>query len=264
MKYRVVATDFDGTLLTSNKVITEENKQAFNECRNNGCITVGITARNLSSIKSVCDIDIFDYLIINNGTYIYNVKEKDGEYLAYIDKSIVDNITKQFLDSSDGIDYCSVNKYYSNKTQLAKRRPFHVEITDFAEVSERIARINIFGKTNEDVYSFKSIVNEKYPELNAITMLDTDSKSDRKWVAVNPGNCNKAIALEKLTNILGCGMQDVLYFGDATNDIEIITQVGCGVAMGNAIDEVKNAANDVTVSNDENGVAYYINKIINN
>ena len=36
------------------------------------------------------------------------------------------------------------------------------------------------------------------------------------------------------------------------NDIEIITQVGCGVAMGNAIDEVKNAANEVTISNDEN------------
>lgn len=263
MKYKIVATDFDGTLLRSNKSLSDSNRKALTECRQKDCIVVGITARNLSSIKGVCDIDIFDYLIINNGTYIYNVKENNGQYLAYLNKDIVKDLTDRFLDVSDGIDYCSVNRYYSNKTKLAKKRPFHVEIADFNQIDEEIARINIFGKSNEDVYSFKGIVNEKYPELNAITMLDTDSSSDRRWVAINPGNCNKAIALKKLTDKIGCQMQDVLYFGDATNDIEIITQVGCGVAMGNAIDEVKNAANDVTISNDEDGLAYYINKIIN-
>ena len=263
MKYKVVASDFDGTLLSSDKYISDANINAINECKRKGCIAVGITARNLSSIKSVCDIKIFDYLVINNGTYIYNVKENDGEYLAYLDRKIVDDITNRFLEISDGIDYCSVNRYYSNKTKLAKKRPFHVEINDFKQIDERIARINIFGKTNDDVYTFKKKINEKYPELNTITMLDTDASSDRRWVAINPGDCNKAIALKKLTDKIGCKMQDVLYFGDATNDIEIITQVGCGIAMGNAIDEVKNAANDVTVSNDEDGVAYYINKIIN-
>lgn len=263
MKYKVIATDFDGTLLASNKVISEANKNAILDCRKRDCRTVGITARNLSSIKSVCDISIFDYLIINNGTYIYNVKENDGEYLAYIERSVVENITNEFFELSEGIDYCSVNKYYSNKTKLARKRPFHIEINDFKQVDERIARMNIFAKSNNDVKHFKDSINEKYPELNAIMMLDTDSSSDKRWVAINPGNCNKAIALKNLTERIGCKMEDVLYFGDATNDIEIITQVGMGVAMGNAIDEVKDAAKDVTISNDEDGVAYYINKIIN-
>ena len=264
MKYKVVASDFDGTLLSSNKKISDANKNAIIECKKKGCIAVGITARNLSSIKSVCDdITIFDYLIINNGTYIYDVKKNDGEYLAYLDKKIVDDITNQFLEISNGIDYCSINRYYSNKTKLTMKRPFHVEITDFNLIEEKIARINIFGKTNDDVYTFKKKINEKYPELNTITMLDTDASSDKRWVAINPGNCNKAIALKRLTDKIGCQMQDVLYFGDATNDIEIMTQVGWGVAMGNAIDEVKRASNDVTISNDEDGVAYYINKIIN-
>lgn len=263
MKYKIVASDFDGTLLSSNKSIPDANKKALSECKNQGCSIIGITARNLSSIKGVCDIELFDYLIINNGTYIYSVKDDDGVYLQYLDKDIVDEITKQFLDVSDGIDYCSVNKYYSNKTKLKKRRPFHVEINDYKEIDEKIARINIFGKNNEDVNSIKNSIDKKYPELNTITMLDTDSSSDRRWVAINPGNCNKAIALKKLTDKIGCKMSDVLFFGDATNDIEIITQVGCGVAMGNAIDEVKRVANDVTISNDNNGVAFYINKILN-
>ena len=263
MKYKVVATDFDGTLLTSSKKISEENKKAFSMCRNNGCLTVGITARNLSSIKSVCDIEIFDYLIINNGTYIYNVSNGTGEYIDYLYSDVVKNITDMFLDKSNGIDYCGVNKYYAIKRKLERSRPFHIQINDLSEINEYVARINIFGKSNDDVYEFKRIVDERYPSFNTITMLDTDLNSDRRWVAINPSTCNKAIALKKLTENIGCSMEDVLYFGDATNDIEIITQVGMGIAMGNAIDEVKNAAKDVTISNDEDGVAYYINKIIN-
>lgn len=263
MKYKVVATDFDGTLLSSNKVITEINKKAFDECRKKGCYVVGISARNLSSIKSVCDINLFDFLIINNGTYIYDLSNNRGEYLEYLSEDVVKDITDMFIEKSNGIDYCGVNKYYSNKTKLKKIRPFHLQISGLDEVDEHVARINIFGKSNEDVYEFKRIVDEKYPNLNTITMLDTDANSDRRWVAINPSTCNKAIALKKLTERIGCKMDEVLFFGDATNDIEIITQVGCGVAMGNAIDEVKDVAKDITVSNDEDGVAYYINKIIN-
>lgn len=262
MKYKVVATDFDGTLLSSNKIITEDNIKAFEKCRKYGCYTVGISARNLSSIKSVCNIEIFDFLIINNGTYIYDVNNDTGEYLDYLSQDIVKNITDMFIEKSNGIDYCGVNKYFSNKTKLKKIRPFHLQISGLNEVDELVARINIFGKSNEDVYEFKSVVDEKYPNLNTITMLDTDANSDRRWVAINPSTCNKAIALQKLTEKIGCRLEDVLYFGDATNDIEIITQVGMGVAMGNAIDEVKDAAKDVTLSNDENGVEYYIDKVI--
>ena len=57
-------------------------------------------------------------------------------------------------------------------------------------------------------------------------------------------------------------MDDVVFFGDATNDIELIKSAGLGIAMGNAIDDVKNNANDVTLTNDEDGVAYYLNKIL--
>lgn len=263
MKYKIVATDFDGTLLSSSKEISEVNKKAFDKCKKHGCYIVGISARNLSSIKSVCDINIFDYLIINNGTYIYDVSNDRGEYIDFLDSDVVKDITDMFFEKSNGIDYCGVNKYYSNKTKLRKVRPFHLQISGLDEVDEQVARINIFGKSNEDVYEFKKVIDDKYPELNTITMLDTDKNSDRRWVAINPGACNKAIALKNLTEKIGCKMEDVLYFGDATNDIEIITQVGMGVAMENAIEEVKKSAKDVTISNDENGVAYYINKIIN-
>ena len=93
-------------------------------------------------------------------------------------------------------------------------------------------------------------------------MQDTDTDINRKWVVVNPQGCSKATGLERLLKKIGCSMDDVLYFGDSTNDIEIIKDVGCGIAMGNAIGDVKDIANDITTTNDKNGVADYINKLL--
>lgn len=262
MKYKVVATDFDGTFLTSTKTISSNNISAMKACREQKCITVGVTARNLSSVESVCNIEIFDYLIVNNGTCIYDVKEDKAEHLGYLNDEIVRAITKEHLNQSEGIDYCTVRKYYSNKTVIRKTRPFHLEINNLSEVEGPVTRMNVFGKNNEDVRRIEESVTREYPDLNVFTMLDTDVNSSNKWVAINPGNCSKLKALTHLVETLNISMDDVVFFGDATNDIELIKSAGLGIAMENAIDDVKNNANDVTLTNDEDGVAYYLNKLL--
>ena len=262
MKYKIIASDFDGTLLTSEKKITAENIEALKKCKKMGCTIVGITARNLSSVKSVCNTEIFDYFIINNGTYIYDVIKKSGEHLGYLNHDVVEDITRNFLNKSDGIDYCTVEKYYSNKTKIALSRPFHLQIHNLNEVEGNISRVNIFAKKSEDIYEYKKYIKENYPELNCITMQDTDVDPLRKWVVVNPGGCSKAFGLKELIKRIGYSLDEVLFFGDSTNDIDIIKDVGCGVAMENAIDEVKELARDVTKKNDESGVAFYINRLL--
>lgn len=77
MKYKIISMDFDGTLLTSDKKVTENTKNILKKCRNNGFIIVGVTARNLSSVRSVLDINIFDYIILNNGAFILDVKTNE-------------------------------------------------------------------------------------------------------------------------------------------------------------------------------------------
>lgn len=262
MKYKIIASDFDGTLLSSNKKLSTENIEALKKCKAMGCMIVGITARNLSSVKSVCQIDLFDYFIINNGTYIYDVTKNKGEYINYLNRDIVEDITDKFLDKSAGIDYCTVDKYYSNKTEIKNLRPFHIRINSLDEISNPIARVNIFARFSEDIDAYKKYIKEKYSNLNCITMQDTDIDINKKWVVVNPEGCSKATGLGKLLKKIGCSMDEVLYFGDSTNDIEIIRAVGCGIAMENAINDVKDIANDITTTNDENGVAEYINKLL--
>lgn len=77
--------------------------------------------------------------------------------------------------------------------------------------------------------------------------------------------CNKAIGIEKLAQHLKIRREEIITIGDASNDKEMIEYAGFGVAMGNAEDEIKKLADFITKSNEEDGVAYVIEKfIINN
>ena len=75
-------------------------------------------------------------------------------------------------------------------------------------------------------------------------------------------DCNKAIGLEKLAQYLKISKEEIIAIGDADNDKEMIEYAGLGVAMGNAKDEIKQLADFVTKSNEEDGVAYVIDKFI--
>ena len=262
MRYKVIATDFDGTLLTSSKTISDVNKEALKKCKQRGFIIIGITARNLSSIRSVCNIGMFDYFVMNNGTYIYDVKNDTGEYIQHLDRNLIEDITNQFLKMSEGIDYCTIDKYFSYKTKILVKRPFQLNIKDISEIDGIVARINIWADSNEKVYSFKQYVDEKYSDVDTYTMLSTDEKSNKKWLAINPKGCNKATTLRTFADKINVDMDEIIFFGDATNDIDLIKQAGLGVAMGNAIPEVKGQAKDVTLTNDQDGVGVYLNKIL--
>lgn len=263
MKYKVVATDFDGTLLSKEKSVSKENMKALEECKKRGCKIIGVTARNITSVKSVCDINIFDYLVSNNGACIYDFSDKKINCLYFIDKSIVYSITDEFLNNSKGLDYCTAEKYYSIKYEVPNRRAFHLEINDVKEIEEQILRINIFVERKEDIYKFKEIIENKFKDVYAIVMNDTDHPEKNAWLSLNPKGCNKAASLEYLINKLSIDMNEVIFFGDGQNDVEVIKSVGMGVAMGNALDEVKNNADYVTASNDNNGLAKHLNMLLN-
>ena len=91
-------------------------------------------------------------------------------------------------------------------------------------------------------------------------MLDTDNISNKKWISINPKETNKFRALEKLCFKLNIDISKVIFFGDSMNDIAIISKVGLGVAMGNALEEVKKQASKITLTNDQDGIAYFLEK----
>ena len=259
MKYKVVATDFDGTFLTSDKKISKETKNIFDKLKKEGAVMVGVTARNFSSVNDVCDPkEYFDYLILNNGTYIYDVKNSKGIYFGFLNENISKKIVDGVKESVKQIDICCTNFYYKYNCDYPKMKKYWKRINDIDEIKETIVRMNIFPFSNEELDKIRKFLDNNFTEIETFYMQDTDIGNDKIWIGVVPKGVNKFTCLEKLCNDLSISTNEVIFFGDSGNDAQIIEKVGLGVAMGNAVLEVKQKAKAITLSNDENGIAEFL------
>ena len=118
MKYKLIATDFDDTLLTSEKKVLDSTKEIIEKHKDKGFKIVGVTARTLNSSLDSIPIEIFDYIIGNNGAFIYDVLDNKTIYESNISKQQLFSITTDIKKQSKQIDYCSINNYYILKNQL--------------------------------------------------------------------------------------------------------------------------------------------------
>ena len=143
-----------------------------------------------------------------------------------------------------------------------KNNGFTVKINSLEDIKEIIVRMNIFLKNNEEINKNKKYIESEFDDLNVFEMSDTDNNNSRKWIALNPKGIDKLKALEILCKKIEISLDEVIFFGDSTNDLSIINKVGLGVAMGNALKEVKDQAKEITLSNDEDGVAIFLDKIL--
>lgn len=264
MEYKLISMDFDGTLLTSDKKVSKRNKDILIKLKRENYIIVGITARNLSSVKNVCDINMFNYLILNNGAYVYDVENDRTTTISNINTKIAIEITNYFKKDSYQIDYCALNNYYIYLNEKIDNRSFFKKIKNLDEIEEKIVRMNIFLKQNKENKKHIEYVKNNFSDLEAIEMSDTDNNTDVKWIVLNSKGTNKLETLKNLCSKINIDINEVIFFGDGGNDISIISQVGLGVAMGNALKEVKKEAKEITLSNNEDGIARFLEKIIMN
>ena len=259
MKYKMIATDFDSTLLSSDKKVSENNKNILLDLKGRGYYIVGVTARNLSSVKSVCDINMFNYLILSNGNYIYDVDKDKGESINSVSLDTIRKLFDKYKDNSNGMSFCSLSKYYIYTDNIGFFRNFEIPIDNVADIKEDIHKINIFVSL-EDIDKCRDYIKNNCRDVDSIIMQDTD-RDNSKWVTIAPYNVNKYTALQKLCNKLNISVSEVIFFGDSGNDLEIISGVGMGVAMSNALPEIKKVAKEITLSNDKDGVYVFLNKI---
>lgn len=261
-KYKIISMDFDGTLLTSDKKISERTKNCLLRLKKQSYLIVGVTARNILSAKSVIDLSLFDYIILNNGCDIYYIKEDKVDSISCLDNKVVNDIYNEYKDISPQIDFCTANKYLMRTEEKRDSRPFIVYIKDINEVNEPVSRMNLFFENTKELNNHKKIIEDKYKKVDVIRMIDTDKSNSRLWVTLNPKKINKLNTLKKLCQELHCTIDDVIFFGDGENDLILIENVGLGVAMGNALDIVKEKASKVTLSNDNDGIAEFLEKEI--
>ena len=263
LKIKIVFFDIDGTLTNSNKVMSENTINTLNKLIEKNIFIVLCSGRANSYIKQYLkQINKSKYSISNNGALIYDnelnkiiishtLYSKDLEYLWNYS-----NETK----SSFIIN--TVNNKYSNK--FVKNKVDKIIIDKLSDVKEDKLQLVI---SNDDI----NIMNELEMYINNKTNLKVINKSFDYLNEIKDGyyffdvvnkNVNKGNAINDLLKVLNINKKNSLCFGDSINDIDMFKSVGIKVAMGNAIEDLKNIADYVTDTNDEDGISKFFDKYL--
>ena len=256
-KCKMLLFDLDGTLLNTDKLISNRTLLALNKCKENGILIGVATSRSeqnslvyLKELKPDILILSGGALVKYNGEYIYKAEFSPAETKAMID--MVKNVCGKDCEITiDTIDAHYWNyKIDPKKLDKSWGDSIYTDFSDFNECSLKMC-VEIFNQDKADKLA------------RSLSGCDCIRFSDGFWYKFTKKNVTKENAIMKIIEVCGFSTDSIIAFGDDYADIEMLELCGIGVAMGNAIDEVKERADIVIGSNDEDGIADFIeNKII--
>jgi len=248
---QMIVMDLDNTLLNSDKNISDYSISILEKCRSTGIKIVIATARSKKSAERIIKLIKPDFMILNGGSLVINNIEKII-YNKIITKEISNGILFELNKIKDNgyITIETINNYYVNYNNPAWHSDYmHGIYHDFSiPLSENAYKITAELKNNSVIDEIR----KKYNDVNIIKFSDLNSYGFYNKEA------NKYLAIKSIINEENIQIENVISFGDDYNDIEMIEKCGTGIAMENGIDEIKNIAKNICRSNNEDGVANWI------
>ena len=256
----LICTDLDGTLYKNDKTISAENKEAIEYFKREGGRFTFITGR-----LPYYSVDAYNavrpnvpYGCINGGgiydgekqSYVWTMDTPHEalELVRYIDEHIPDV----------GIQICGFYKTYFAKDNSATVRfrnrtgvPYCA--CDYNNFTEPLAKIILCSEDEEKILRIKSLLegHKDYCKFDFI-------RSERTLFEILPKGVNKGLVVKKLADYLNIDIKSTIAVGDYDNDVSMLREAGCGIAVANASPVALAAADAVTVSNEEHAIARII------
>ncbi|SMC28857.1 hypothetical protein SAMN02745134_03688 [Clostridium acidisoli DSM 12555] len=264
--YKLIALDMDGTLLKTDKTISQETFNAIQSAKKKGIKVVLATGRPVKGIKKyLTELNLLsddDYAVAFNGAVVQTTKSEKiiAENLLSVDdiKTLYD-LSKELKVNIHALtnDECITPKISKYSLLEAKMNSIPIKEIDFDNVNKDTTIVKIMFIDEEDILdnAIKKIPKEFYDKYTVV-------KSSPYFLEFLNKKVNKGVGVKLLAEELGIDMKDIICVGDHENDIDMVEYAGLGVAMENGIDKLKKVANFVTKSNDNDGVAYVINKFM--
>ena len=259
----LLCTDLDGTLLKDDKSISEENLEAIGYFMAEGGYFTFITGRMPYFVKNIYDLlDPNAPFGCTNGGGIYD--HKRGEYLWTRELStecfdLIDVIDREVEDI--GIQVNTFERIYFSKenyTMKLFREATGVPnlVKPYREVTEPIGKIVFGDQSNEKILRVAKLLfdHEKSYKFDFI-------RSEHALYEILPKGNSKGDVMLRIADILGIKHEKTVAMGDYNNDVSMLKMAGVGVAVSNASEEAKAAADLITVSNEEHAVAKVISDI---
>lgn len=228
---KLIAIDLDGTILNSQGVITEETKKILKRIPGEVLI---VSARALDNVKEVIKGIKIKGIIYSNGSgIVLDNKIVDTNYISYNDyKKLLEVIFKNYIDMS---------------IKVKGDRNIFVTKDNYNEVINNIEKITI--KIDEN-YKLVSLI-KKVNKFNIDIV-------DGKYLIITNNGVSKYRALKKFLNIKNIKLEEVMYFGNDLNDLELFKKLPLTVAVKNADIKIINEATYICSNNDEDGVAIFL------
>lgn len=266
MKKKVLVLDIDGTLTNSAKIITDRTKQALWKMQENGgtvVIASGRPTKGTRFVSEECRLKEYGgYVLSYNGARI--VRYRDGEILynhpfpkQYLSELF--EVTKNHdvglitYDTKDNIITATRHDRYMELESRINNLPFF-DVKDFVGAITFPISKCLFSGEPEILAPLTLSLQKRYKGILNIY------RSEPFFLEIMPPAVDKAFALSHLIPSLGFSAADVVSCGDGFNDITMLQYAGVGVAMANAQSAVKEAADEITLSNDEDGLVPIIEK----
>ena len=269
MQEKVLVLDIDGTLTNSKKEITESTKQGIWNILQHGHKVILASGRPTPGMRK-CEEELElkkygGYLLSFNGARIVECKTGEVVYQRTLPLSIVPGLYE--FAKANG---CGLITYQGPGVISA------FEPDDYVQLEARINGIpikvvdNFVEYVNFDINKclmtapeeiapeLEKQLQEKYSDVASIY------RSEPYFIEIMPKDVNKATSLDHMLEGMGLTRENAICCGDGYNDISMIEYAGTGVAMGNAQPAVKDAADYITGTNDEDGLVEVIDKFIMN
>jgi Cof subfamily protein (haloacid dehalogenase superfamily) len=258
MKYSIIVLDLDGTFLNSEKQVSERNYNAVLKCYQQGMKIIFATARPPRSVNHFLPEDLRSM-----GSFIYY----NGAYIACPLTGINHHEPINSKLTAELLDYC-LNSYPELDINLeVKDEWMSLREHDYSSITK--------VKEIPAVKSLDELKNQEATKVLFSGKIDVESLRERfsskvnivitdngELVQITSEKASKENAVTLLCESLGIPLEKAIVFGDDYNDIGLFRICGWPVAMGNAISQLKEISKEITDTNDNDGVAKVLERIL--
>ncbi|MFD1850051.1 Cof-type HAD-IIB family hydrolase [Oceanobacillus bengalensis] len=264
MNRHLIALDLDGTLLTDKKEISERTKQTILKAMDDGHIVVIATGRpHRASIHYYHELGLTTPMVNFNGALIHHPTDKKWDALH---NPMPIRTARKIVDACYDLDVYNILAEVMDDVYLDQ---YDEKIIEIFQETEKDTPFNIGSlkhKLKDDPTSL--LIHPKEDHIlqlrNHLTEYHAELIEHRKWgapwniIEIVKKGMNKAVGLQKVSTYFGIPKERIIAFGDEDNDLEMIEYAGVGVAMGNAINELKHVAKHVTHTNEQDGIGVFL------
>ena len=263
MAIRLLAMDLDGTVLRSDQTVHESLAEAFKRAQEANLKLVIATGRAYQSTQRIADsIGFVGPMICSNGSHVVN----EGHFTIgteYLDEPVKKFILKYALEhdihvsayGEEGVSTLRDSAWLTKYKQLV--RGLDIPILGYETlIAKPLFKVVLICEPQDLArhrQQFEFLESQKVAQL---------TESGPEYLEILPANANKGNGLAKLATHLHVDRSEIAAIGDYRNDIEMLEWVGLPGAVGNALPEVKNLARIIVKSNEEGGVAEFIDECI--